>query len=211
MEKYVIDTNFFMNLEIKSGFGINSSEIVVSFAKIAKELKKEKKAEFYMPPRIIDEFLSFFKNEDFVKNFLEVITVKSPDVSQVKFPSSIFYQLVDEIRTRSYKGLRIAEEAVVSSAQKTMGKEILKKPDFERLIGEIIKVLREKYRQATRFNFLDSVADLDLIVLAKEIDGFLVSSDEGVVRWGRIFGVKELFPHVFKQKLYSFLAQRTGA
>lgn len=211
MEKFVIDTNFFMNLEIKSGFGANASEIIISFTKIAQELKKERKAEFFMPPLIIDEFLGFFRSEDFVKNFLEVITVKSPNISQVKFPSSVFYQLVDEIRTRSYKGLRIAEEAVVLSAQKTMGKDILKKPDFERLIGEIVKVLREKYRQATRFNFLDSVADLDLIVLAKEIDGFLVSSDEGVVRWGRIFGVKEIFPHVFKQKLYSLLPQKIAA
>ena len=38
-------------------------------------------------------------------------------------------------------------------------------------------------------------------VLAKELDAFLVSTDEGVVSWGREFGVKEMEASLFGQKL----------
>ena len=72
-----------------------------------------------------------------------------------------------------------------------LNKNNLSTKDFQIQIGSVIKKFRERYRQATRFSFLDSLADLDLIVLTKEIDGNLVSSDEGVILWGRKFGVKE--------------------
>lgn len=205
MEKFVIDTNFFINLEIKSGFGKNAQEIVSSFTDLAVPLKQQKKAEFFMPPRIIEEFLGFFNNQDFVKDFLKIITIKSPERLKLQFPADVFYTLVDEIRERSYRGLRIAEEAVNSAGHTMMGKINIHKMEFEKTIGESVKTLREKYRQATRFNFLDSVADLDLIVLAKEQEGFLISSDEGVMRWGRKFGVKEIMPQAFKDRLISLL------
>lgn len=205
MEKFIIDTNFFINLEIKAGFGANAQEIVRSFTSTAVALKKHKKAEFLMPPRIVEEFVGFFNNEPFIKDFLNVITVKTPEHLKLQFSADVFYTLIDEIRERSYRGLRIAEDAVEKAGRVMMGKEDMSHIAFEKTIGETIKILREKYRQATRFNFLDSVADLDLIVLAKEQDGFLVSSDEGALRWGRIFGVKEITPHLFKDKLTSLL------
>ena len=68
-------------------------------------------------------------------------------------------------------------------------------------MGEIIKKFRLRYRQATRFGFLDSTADLDLIVLTKEIDGFLVSTDEGVLLWGKTFGVKIMSALGFRRRL----------
>lgn len=203
MEKFVIDTNFFINLEIKSGFGKNAQEIVCYFTETALPLKLHKKAEFFMPPRIIEEFLGFFKNEDFVKDFLKIITIKSPARLDLQFNADVFYTLVDEIRERSYRGLRIAEEAVNQAGRTMTGKTNIDKITFEKTIGESVKTLREKYRQATRFNFLDSVADLDLIVLTKEQNAFLISSDEGVMRWGRKFGIKEIMPHAFKERLVS--------
>lgn len=204
MEKYVIDTNFFFNMEIKSGFGKNPKEVVTNFVKLASRTKTEKKAEFYMPPSIVEEFFSFFKEKDeAAKALVSVITVKSPEREKINFPSSVFYQLVGEARERSYRGLRTAESAVLKAAQEMLGKGELKKQEFEQAVGQTVKDLREKYRQATRTNFLDSLADLDMIVLTKEINGFLVSSDEGVIRWGRIFGVKEISPSLLGHKLSS--------
>jgi RNA ligase partner protein len=208
MEKFVIDTNFFLNLEIKSGFGDTQKDVISNFTVLAKKLKQKKAAEFFMPPKIIDEFLDFFEKKEFISEFLNVMTVKSPETSKLQFPSSVFYQLIDEVRQRAYRGLRVAEEAVEDGAKKTLGKTLVNKIEFQKTLGETIKTLREKYRQATRFNFLDSVADLDLIVLAKEIDGFLVSSDEGVIRWGRLFGVKEVLPPLFRERLDSLLSAK---
>lgn len=206
MEHFILDTNFFFNLEIKSGFGNNPREVIVNFTELARLAKKAKKADFFMPPAILDEFLTFVSVQDaYVKEFLTVVTVKSPHIATINFEASVFYKLVDEIRDRSYKGLRIAEESVDAAGTKVIGQENLTKIEYQKTIGEIITKLRERYRQATRFNFLDSVADLDLIVLAKEVDGILVTSDEGVLRWGRLFGIKELPAAQLKSRLTTLM------
>lgn len=202
MENFVVDTNFFFNLEIKSGFGQNPKQIIIKFAELASQLKTNKKAEFFVPPRIVDEFHTFVEPEvDYGKNLISTITVKSPHISSLQFPATVFYKLVEEIRERSYRGLRIAEESVDAGAQKVMGAGELSRIDYQKTVGDAVAKLRERYRQATRFNFLDSVADLDLIVLSREMDAFLVSSDEGVMRWGREFGVKEVEPQTLLSRL----------
>lgn len=206
MEKYVIDTNFFFNLEIKSGFGDNPKEIIINLTGVIKQLSANKKAEFFMPQTILEEFLGFFKEKQkYVDEFLSVITIKSPHTAKLEFEARVFYKLVEDIRARSYRGLQIAEEEVVKAGEKMLGQEKMAKQDFQKGIGEIVKKLRERYRQATRFGFLDSVADLDLITLTKELDGFLVSSDEGVLKWGRIFGVKEVPAQLFRSRLQAYL------
>lgn len=210
MEKFVVDTNFFINLEIKTGLGNSSSEVVESFVSLAKQIKEKKAGEFFMPPKIVEEFVSFFEGKDLCQNLISVITIKSPDINKINFNANLFYQLIAEVRERAYRGLRIAEESVKKAGKRMMGINNLTQIDFERAIGEIVKNLRERYRQATRFNFIDSVADLDLIVLTKEIDGFLISSDEGVIRWGRLFGVKEMPPNLLKTKLLSLLNKETS-
>lgn len=80
----------------------------------------------------------------------------------------------------------------------------LDKKDFQIKIGAFIKKFRDRYRNATRYGFLDSVADLDVIVLAKELDGTVVSTDEGVIYWARLFGVREALPDVWKKQLSEF-------
>lgn len=209
MRLYILDTNFFFNLEIKSGFGKNATEIITNFTEVARELKQQKKAEFIMPPRIVDEFLTFVTKDDvYVREFLTVVTIKSPSIGHIQFPGAVFYQLVEEMRDRSYKGLRIAEESVDAAAKKMQGATDLSHIEYQKTVGEIVTKLRERYRQATRFNFLDSVADLDLISLAKELDGTVVSSDEGVLRWGRIFGVTEMPADLFRAHLLSLEAEK---
>jgi RNA ligase partner protein len=160
-----------------------------------------------MPPRIVDEFLSFFENkdQDFIKNFLSVVDIKSPNPGSTDFSSQIFYKLIEDIRNRSYRGLNIAEEEIVKAGEMMAGKKIDSKKDFQIMIGKFIKTFRDRYRNATRTGFLDSVADLDLIVLSKEIDGFLVTSDEGVLTWGRTFGIKEMPSSVFQKRLEDLL------
>src|SRR3989339_1051383 len=202
MEKYILDTNLFFNMEADLGLGKKTEEIIINLTNIIFRLKKEKKAEFFMPPSIVSEFLGFFENKEqlFLKNFLSVITIKSPEKSKINFPSTVFYQLVEDIRNRSYRGLNISEEEIESAGRKMMAEKDLGKKDFQIKIGATIKNFRNRYRNATRTGFLDSVADLDLIVLAFEQEAFLVSSDEGVLKWGRIFGVKEMPSEVFQKR-----------
>lgn len=207
MEKYILDANLFFNMEAGLGLGDKTETVVKNLTDLVKKLRAAKKAEFFMPPKVVDEFLSFFENKEqpFLKDFLSVVTVKSPDVGGINLPGQVFYELVADIRQRSYRGLNIGEEEIEKAGRTMLNKNNLSTKDFQIELGSVIKKFRERYRQATRFGFLDSLADLDLIVLAKELGGNLVSADEGVIRWGRLFGVKETPVGVWKKQLADLL------
>lgn len=207
MESFILDTNLFFNIGAGLGMGKNTEEIVINLTEIIKKLKKNSNAIFYMPPRIVDEFLSFFENKEqkFIKDFLSSVDIKSPNPASIDFSSQVFYRLIEDIRNRSYRGLNIAEEEIIKAGEMTTGKKFETKKDFQMMIGKFIKNFRDRYRNATRTGFLDSVADLDLIVLSKEVDGFLVTSDEGVLSWGRTFGIKEMPASIFQKRLEDLL------
>ncbi len=208
MEKFILDTNVFFNMEAGLELGKKTEEVIVGLTERIVNLKKNKKAEFFMPPRAVDELLSFFEDKEqiFLKDFLSQITVKSPDSSKTSFSSSVFYKLVEDIRLRSYRGLTVGEEEIVNAARLMSGAGDMSKKDFEIKIGAVVKKFRERYRNATRTGFLDSLTDLDLIVLAIEQDAYLVTTDEGVLAWGRTFGVKEMPSGVFRKRLEDLLA-----
>lgn len=208
MEKFILDTSVFFNIEEAKSLGKTTREIVESLTNKIIKLKNKKKADFYLPPRVVEEFKSFFeKEESFVKNFLSTITIKAPDYGKIVINGEVFLKLVVDIRQRSYRGLAIAEEELKNMAQLVNGRSFLNKVELEKTTGPIIKKFRERYRHATRFGFLDSAADLDLIILTKESDGFLVSTDEGVINWGRIFGVREMPVSLFGQHLQQLLIE----
>lgn len=203
MERFILDTNLFFNMEPGLGMGKKTEDVVVALTQSIKKFKEAGKADFFAPPKVIDEFLSFFKdkNQQFIKVFLSVITVKSPDMHKLQLPAIITSQLIDDIRNRNRRGQIIAEEEISKAAREMMNVGNLDKKDFEIKSGSYIKNFRERFRQATRFGFLDSVADLELIILAKELDGVLVSTDEGVIRWSRVCGVREMAAPVFGKKM----------
>ncbi len=188
----MLDTNLFFNMEQGLGMGRKTQEVLEHTSKGLTKLKNS--IEVYMPPRIVEELTSFFDESTptYVSDFLSCVTIKSPDLAKISFPVSVFYQLISDIRTRSYRGLTIAEEEAKKAAQLSITSQSGK--DFEMAVGPIVKTLRDRYRTATRTGFLDSVADLDLIVLARELEAELVSADAGVIHWGRVFGVKECAP-----------------
>ncbi len=88
---------------------------------------------------------------------MSVLTIKAPDYGRLTLPAMVFYQLIEEIRQRSYRGLNIGEEEIKKAGELMMNVGKLNKKDFQIKIGEVIKKFRERYRQATRFRFLDSV------------------------------------------------------
>lgn len=189
MRRFVLDTNLFFNMEPGLGIGGKTQEVLEHAVEGLNKLKGE--VEAYMPPRIVDELTSFFDEPvpNYLSDFLLCVTIKSPDIAKIDFPASIFYQLISDIRTRSYRGLTIAEEELKKAAQLNPATQSGK--DFEIAVGPVVKTLRDRYRTATRVGFLDSLADLDLIVLTRELEAELVTTDEGVIHWGRVFGVKE--------------------
>lgn len=204
---YILDTNLFFNLQAETSLGTNPKLIFESLTDYARKLRVAGQAQFYMPPAIVDELMTFVKgDEDYIRSYLAEITVKAPEKAGMSFGAGVFYDIVEDIRHRSYRGLQVAEEELARAVQEMLprGAE-MSKIDYQKAIGTHISKLRDRYRTATRVKFLDSVADLDIIALAKELDGTVVSADEGVIQWARKFGVREVFPEVWKKQLDSLL------
>lgn len=205
METYIIDTNLFFNMEANLGIGKDTETIIRNLTSIMKNIKG--KALFIMPPRIVDEIKSFFENpeQEFLKDFFSEITVKSPDLGNLQINASIIAEYIEESRKRAYRSQDVAEEEIKHAGEMFMGKEALAQKEFQMAIGKIVKNFRNRYRNALRTGFIDSLADFDLIMLAKEQDAFLVSTDEGVIQWGRKLGVKEIAPSVLGKKMQEYL------
>lgn len=206
MDKYIIDTNLFFNMQANMGLGHKTEEIVVAMTKAIQSAKDKGLAEIYMPPPIVAEIESFFDDpsQTFLQNFFAQITVKSPTLGNLQTSATIVGEIILETRNRAFRGMKVGEEEITNAAAAFMGKEALGNKEFQMAVGQIVSKYRERFRNATRTGFIDSVADFELIMLACELDGILISTDEGVISWGRKFGVKEMNPSVFGKKLLSY-------
>lgn len=203
MESFILDTNIFFNMEAGLNIGKTTVEVIDNLSKIIKKLKEENKAVFYMTPKSVDEYLGFFKNENKNKaeNFLSLIEIESPQMDKDFFSAQLFGMFVQEARKRFYQGLRAGEEEIKKASEFFLKNKSENKKDFQIKTGYFIKKFREKYRKITREEFLDSVVDFEMIVLSRQKKGFIVSTDGGVIFWGRLLGVKEMLPSVFLKHL----------
>ena len=125
-------------------------------------------------------------------------------------PSKIFYEYVDYMRSRINKGMNISEEAVWESVSRCIALSESKgdlremRDEIEReVVGSIIRKFREKYRAALRYGILDSAPDIDVLLLAKELDAAVVSQDLGIQRWAEQLGLRFMesrsFPIMIKE------------
>ena len=116
---------------------------------------------------------------------------KPPKKHELKFPSVLLYELIEEMRDRVNRGLRVAETAVRATEKKNT--------------DEVIQDLRKKYREALREGIIDSGEDVALILLAAELDALLVTADRGLIKWAEKFGIRWLIPEKFRDYLESAL------
>jgi RNA ligase partner protein len=140
---------------------------------------------------------------------------KTPDRYKVKVPSKIFYEYVDYMRSRINKGMNISEEAVWESVSRCIalsesgaGLREMKSEIEREIVGSIIRKFREKYRAALRYGILDSAPDIDVLLLAKELDAAVVSQDLGIQRWAEQLGLRFMesrsFPVMIKDYMGAF-------
>ena len=196
-QNYVLDTNFFINRQRPIDLGENIAEVVTNFAALTKSLISEDKIVLLTTPDSFKELASFFEDQPQVLNQLNsLLTISSYNRNQLQVSGNLFEELIAETGKRLYRGLRTAEEPL---------KELANKPESltPETLGQRVSLLRDKYRRATREGFIDSTTDLGLILLAKERNASIVSSDNGLLHWARNFGCSELLPELFVKKLKS--------
>lgn len=191
METFVIDTNFFVNLQRDVCLGGSKEEVVENFVNMALPAKKQGLAQFLTTPSSFKEIESFYQDSPtIIKTLLRVLILASPNLTELQLDATLFHQLVEEIGKRLYRGLRVVEEPLKQAIKDQSPSEQV-----------YIKQLREKYRRATRDGFLDSTTDLELILLSREKKGVLVTSDKGLLNWARKFGCQEMLPEQFADRL----------
>lgn len=184
--KLVLDTAVFVNPDVRGVFGKDVEEAISEFIKI---LKKTENLEFYIPSTVFRELMYFVDEKRIPKEFYFFIRIKSPDKNRSVCPVIFFYELVEEMRIRINKGLRVAENAIRSVNEKE--------------VDETIKDLRKKYREALREGIIDSKEDVDLIFLAFELKATLITGDQGLIKWADKLGIEWIVPEKFKDFLVS--------
>lgn len=182
--KVVLDTSLFVNPDVRHSLGETPTEALEAFLFLAAQIHI---LEFYMPPSIFEELLHFIDKDKIPEDLLLILNQKPPKKHELKCPAFLLYELIEDIRERVNKGLRIAEKAVRSVEKKSA--------------DEIIQDLRRKYREALREGIIDSKEDVDLLLLAMELDAILVTADQGLIKWADKLGIKWLIPEKFKDYL----------
>ncbi|CUX78901.1 hypothetical protein CHITON_2122 [Thermococcus chitonophagus] len=187
MIRFILDTSIFVNPDVRKKFGETPTEAMKTFLSYAEKLFG--KVEFYMPPGIYREVMHFVEEEEVSPELELYIIKKPPNVHDIKIPAFVVYELIEDIRRRVDKGLRVAEKAVRESVLDTEN------------VDKIIQKLRRNYRKALREGILDSKEDFELILLAKELDGIIVSADVGILTWAEKMGIKWVDAFKFKEVL----------
>jgi RNA ligase partner protein len=176
----------------------------------------------YVPyPSVYNEIKDFVRNNDCDVAVLGKVDTwlvkKTPDRYKVKVPSKVFYEYVDYMRSRINKGMNISEEAVwetvsrcISLSTEAHGLGQMKDEIERDVIGSIIRKFREKYRAALRYGILDSAPDIDVLLLAKELDAAVVSQDLGVQRWAEQLGLRFMESRSFPVMIREYMSVVPG-
>ena len=190
---FVLDTSVFTNPQLYKKF----SNDILDATEDLLYLMEHSGGEFYMPLSTYDELLKMVKLNGLIPKFELVVRLRNPKMFNLLLPAEFLYNFITDLRARINKGLRVAEEHV-RSAQNVQN------------LGDVIRSLREKYREALRQGILDSKEDVEVILLAYELDAILVSADEGIRNWAKQLGVKLIKPEYFKELLEEMSARRKG-
>ena len=196
MERFILDTSVFTNPDIYTQFGDSSEAAITSFLRIARQTR----AEYYMPTSVYDELRLMKDLDNIAPQFQAVVRIRSPRKFNLQIPASIIYEFIDEVRGRINRGLRIAEEHAKMGREGTVEE-----------VGRVINRLRERYREALRRGIIDSREDMDVMLLAFELDGALVAADEGLRTWADKVGVKILMPQHLRVVLEQLVDHQSPA
>jgi len=200
-QRFVLDTTALTNATEKT-----TTRVVLKHVKELVELVAQARIKLsiscYIPyPSVYEEMMQGLRmrkaSDELVTGIDTWFVKKTPDRYEIRIPADIFYEYITDIRERINKGLRVAEEAVIESSKKKHH-------------APIITMLREKYKQELRKGILDSKEDLDVLLLAKEMEAGVVSADKGIEKWAERLGLQYVEAKQFSGMLREYLVKGAG-
>lgn len=211
---YVLDTSAVTDPRLRGVLGVSSLESVVrELTSLFTKAHIVAGAQFYMTPSTALELRGFLERngvgEEAINAFMSIVSIKAPDMYSTRIPAHVMSNWIQEVSMRFYRGLRVAEQMVRKTADLAYNAGV--KGDrglYEKGVAEAIHELRARYREATRKGVIDTIVDFDSVILAKELNGSLVTNDEGIRRMCRELGVKYIDPPLFISQLMIILRER---
>ncbi len=208
---YVLDTSALTDTRLRSILGAGDiDETIRMLANIIAKARITHFIEVYIPPSAYEEARRFLlANGVTIRSFEQLatwLTVKPPSRHELSLPASVLRDLVDEYRQRIMRGLRVAEEHVRRAFESgsRIG-DVMDTITHNQKLGALIRGLRERYRESTRHGVVDSVEDIDVILLAYELKAILVTNDDGVRRLAEALGIIVIDPVKFINILLGLL------
>ncbi|RMD70035.1 MAG: RNA ligase partner protein [Gammaproteobacteria bacterium] len=186
MATFVLDTSVFTNPDVHVQFGKTPLEAIRAFTQMA----MRSRARFFIPTSVYGELSKMVDLAEVAADFEAAARIRSPRKFNLMIPGAILYEFIEEVRYRIDRGLRIAEEWT----KRAGGAEIED-------VGKLVNHLRGRYREAMRQGIIDSKEDVDVLLLAYELDAILVSADEGLRKWADKAGVNLIESRHFRRIL----------
>ena len=217
-QRFVLDTTALTDLQTREMMGTPSlCEGMREILDMIADARLRLQISCYVPfPSVYNELHEFARNNGCDNETIAKIDTwlvkKAPDRYEVQIPSRIFHEYVSYMRERINKGMSIAEESIREASLQCLFLDSEAEDrnhveeDIEReVIGGIVGRFRNKYRTALRYGILDSAPDIDVLLLAKELDAAVVAKDHGIQKWAEQLWVRfvpaETFPPMLKEYL----------
>ncbi len=170
-----------------------------SISALIAELRFRLDIQFYTTPSMAGEMRKYFLANgvslETLNDFFSWIIVKAPDMLSTKIPAIIMSEYITSIRLRSYRGLRLLEDIIRKSIREMGTKE------RNEVYTQLIHEAREKFREIMRKGIVDSPEDFDVVVLAYELKGTIVTNDEGIKKLSEKMGIIVIDPMTFIEGL----------
>ena len=164
----VVDTSIFVNPDTRHLLGHSVDEAIINFSKLV----RERGIRVYIPVSIFKE-LGHFASQEAMDALRVHAVVRAPDLFSLQIPAAVLHFFIRDVRQRIDRGLRVAEQAARSENS-----------------AETVRRLREKYREVLRSGIVDSVEDLDVVLLAKETHAAILSADMGIRNLAETLGIE---------------------
>ncbi len=216
-QRFVIDTTALTDVEIRKIEGYESlCSSINEILNLIADARLTLDISCYIPyPTIYNEVVDFIKRYECEKDVLVKVDTwlvkKTPNRYEVKIPAAIFFEYIDHMREKINKGRRVAEEAIWEASIVSRKLKDVSREEVQDEIGKVVGKFREKYRTTLRHGILDSAPDIDVLLLAKELEAGVVASDLGIKRWAEKMGLRFVEAHKFPRLLKEYLKHAGGS
>ena len=194
-EKFVLDTSLFLANQVRE----DGDSLEQAVNRLLDQMEASD-IDFYMPASTFSELAEIMDNsveKETVDRLRQVIVRKSPSRYEVDIPGEMLYKFIDDMRERVDKGLRLSEKAVRKDLDE------IEEPEHKHYTktDKVVSDLRDNYKAKMRKGTIDSKEDIDILLLAREMDAGVVTEDQGVINWCNDLGLKYLKGREFPEYL----------